>query len=106
MPWLQATALGLGCFLAGLFTDWFLRRLDGSRGDARKALGMGDGALADSISQANETGKVNLRPKVLSILTTAEKSGLWVPPLPMPSLGARVRHSPSVSRKRGHAAQG
>jgi hypothetical protein len=37
--WLRGAALALGCFVAGLWLDWLLRKLDDTRADKRKALG-------------------------------------------------------------------
>ena len=37
--WLRVTALLLFGFVAGLWVDWLLRKLDRSRADERKALG-------------------------------------------------------------------
>src|SRR6516162_7565390 len=40
LPWLGVTALVLAGFVAGLWLDWLLRRLDGSRAEARETLGI------------------------------------------------------------------
>jgi hypothetical protein len=37
--WLRGAVLALGCFVAGLWLDWLLRKLDDTRADKRKALG-------------------------------------------------------------------
>ena len=37
--WLRGAALALGCFVAGLWLDWLLRKLDDTHADKRKALG-------------------------------------------------------------------
>jgi hypothetical protein len=80
VPWVRLTALSLGSFVAGLWLDWLLRQLDGSRTDARKKLGLEMQLLAQSIEGASEIGLVRLRPEVSPILTRARKLGLWVPP--------------------------
>jgi len=76
--WLHLTALSLGCFVAGLWVDWLLRRLDRSRADERKALGtemanLGNelGLLTDPMYQAS--------PRIRSFFATARKLGIWVP---------------------------
>jgi hypothetical protein len=37
--WLRGAALALGCFVAGLWLDWLLCKLDDTHADKRKALG-------------------------------------------------------------------
>jgi hypothetical protein len=37
--WLRGAALALGCFVAGLWLHWLLRKLDNTHADKRKALG-------------------------------------------------------------------
>src|SRR5260370_178515 len=45
--WLRATALILLGFVAGLWLDWLLRKLDGSRAEERQALGTEMVSLGD-----------------------------------------------------------
>ena len=73
--WLRVTALLLGGFVAGLWLDWLLRRVDRSRAEERKALGtemvnrLGD--LKYPMSQT--------RPQIMSCFTAARKLGIWAP---------------------------
>ena len=75
LPWLGVTALVLAGFVAGLWLDWLLRRLDRSRAEERKALGtemvnrLGD--LKYPMSQT--------RPQIMSCFTAARKLGIWAP---------------------------
>jgi hypothetical protein len=81
--WLRAAALSLGCFVAGLWVDWLLRRLDGSRTDERKALGTEMVELGNVLR--SYSGKPRglympaARPRIESCFTTARKLGIWVP---------------------------
>jgi hypothetical protein len=74
--WLRVTALALGCFVAGLWLDWLLRKLDGSRAEERKALG------TDMVNLGRQLRHLKYpvdRPRIMSCFTTATKFGLWVP---------------------------
>ena len=82
--WLRVTALSLGCFVAGLWVDWLLRRLDGSsRTDERKALGAKmlklSNVLRDYSGKPRGLYMPGARPKIVSCFTTARKLGIWVP---------------------------
>jgi hypothetical protein len=74
--WFRLTALSLGCFVAGLWVDWVLRRLDGSRAKERQALGVEMRILAYDLPRL---GLHQLRPQIMSCLITANKLGIWVP---------------------------
>jgi len=50
--WLRITVLVLGGFVAGLWVDWLLRRLDRSRAEARENLGIAMTNLANDIDNA------------------------------------------------------
>ena len=77
-PWLRVTALLLGGFVAGLWVDWFLRKLDGSPADKRKDLGY------EMMSLSHELGNLQhpmdqARARIRSCFATARKLGIWVP---------------------------
>jgi hypothetical protein len=74
--WLRVTALLLGGFVAGLWVDWLLRKLDGSRAKERQALGVEMRILAYDLPRL---GLHQLRPQIMSCLTTARKLGIWTP---------------------------
>ena len=74
--WLRVTALALGCFVAGLWLDWLLRKVDSSRAKEREALGVEMRLLAYELPQL---GPYVLRPQMTSCFTTARKLGIWVP---------------------------
>jgi hypothetical protein len=77
-PWLPITALFLAGFVAGLWLDWLLRKLDGSRAEQREALG-GEmlilnynlGNLKDPMAEA--------RAEIMSCLIAARKLRIWAP---------------------------
>jgi len=76
--WLRLTALSLGCFLAGLWVDWFLRRLDGSRAERRKALGAEMANLGKNIG-LTKYHIDQVSPQIMSYLAAARRLGIWAP---------------------------
>jgi hypothetical protein len=77
-PWLPNTALFLGGLVIGLWLDWLLRILDGSRAEQREALGdemlilnYNLGNLKDPMSEA--------RVEIMSWFITARKFRIWAP---------------------------
>src|SRR5262249_7320490 len=83
--WLRITLLLLVGFVAGLWVDWLLRRLDGSRAKQREALAdervalgtkmvkLGDD-LDDLRSPMQQAGH-----EIRSCFASAKKFGIWVP---------------------------
>ncbi len=86
--WVRVTALGLGSFVAGLWLDWLLRKLDRSRAEARENLGLEMLNLANEIN--NALGLVNrfrlpdFAPRLTSAFIKAKQVGLWTPDVRMP----------------------
>ena len=82
-PWLHVAGWILIGFAAGFWVDWLLRKLDGSRAEHRKALGVEMGILAHDLGATVYPLMVNpmyvARPKMVSCFTTARKFGIWVP---------------------------
>jgi len=76
--WLRTTALILLGFVAGLWLDWLLRKLDGSRAEERQALGTEMVSLGDYL-RFSQLPTHQARPQIMSCLTTAKKLGIWVP---------------------------
>jgi hypothetical protein len=80
--WFRVSAFLLTGFVAGLWVDWLLRKLDGSRADRREALGTEmlslDDRLEDSLRDGRDTIVMD-RPQIMSCLITASKLGIWVP---------------------------
>jgi hypothetical protein len=76
--WLRITALSLGCFVAGLWVQWLLQKLDRSRVDERKALGTEMVNLGDKLSVLTDP-MYPARPQIMSCFTTAKKLGIWEP---------------------------
>jgi hypothetical protein len=78
----------LGGFVAGLWLDWILRRLDRSRAKARENLGIEMMNLAHDID--NALGLVNrfrlpdFSPRLMSAFIKAKQVGLWTPDVRMP----------------------
>jgi hypothetical protein len=66
--WLRVTISLLGGFVAGLWVDVLLRKLDGSRAKERQALGVEMRVLAYELSRL---GPYELRPKITSCFITA-----------------------------------
>jgi hypothetical protein len=86
MPWVRATALGVGCFAAGLWVDWLLRRLDSSRAEVLENLGYEMLSLCGRISDASTRvgfvwpdSMADLRMNLTSIRLTGQRFGVWVP---------------------------
>jgi len=81
--WFRVTALLLVGFAAGLWVDWFLRRLDGSRVDERKKLGTDMVSLGHDLRFLRDPTTPILmqraRPQILSCFTAARKFAIWVP---------------------------
>jgi hypothetical protein len=77
-PWLRFTAFALGGFVAGLWLDWLLRKLDDTRADERKALGIEMLLLARQLADIRYPMH-EARPRIRSRFATATKLGLWVP---------------------------
>ena len=80
--WFRITASMLVAFVAGLWVDWLLRRLDGSRADERKALGTEMCNLGYDLRFIRDPTPILMqraRPQILSCFTTARKFGIWVP---------------------------
>jgi hypothetical protein len=76
--WVRFTALALLCFVAGLWLDWLLRKVDDSRTDERKALGIKMLNLADNLRSMNYRTSQAL-PQIMSYFAAARKLGVWVP---------------------------
>jgi hypothetical protein len=86
--WLRVTALLLGGFVAGLWVDWFVRKVDGSRAEARKKLGAEMGRLCFEINQEVKLlGRTGVWPaslhrygaRLMSISIKAKEFCLWAP---------------------------
>jgi hypothetical protein len=75
--WFRITASMLVGFVAGLWVDWLLRKLDGSRAKQREALGTEMRTLGHDLGRAHPMYKA--RPRIVSCFTTARKLGIWVP---------------------------
>src|SRR5437660_1331023 len=78
LPWLRATALGLGGFVAGLWLDWLLRKMDGSRAKARGNLGFEMRNLAHDIERERQNLHFDwtwLRPNLISTFLKAKNFG-------------------------------
>ncbi len=75
--WFRVTALLLVGFVAGLWLDWLLRKLDRSRAEKRKALGTEMVFLGHELRKLVDPNEV--RPKIMSRFATARKLGIWVP---------------------------
>jgi hypothetical protein len=76
--WLRYTAFFFGGLVAGLWLDWFLRKLDSSRTEEIKALGSEMIDLANNLSRVTnptDRGSGQLRPCFI----TAGKLGIWAP---------------------------
>jgi hypothetical protein len=71
--WLRITVSLLVGFVAGLWVDWLLRRLDGSRAKQREALGTEMRILGHDLNL------FGARPQITSCFIAARKLGLWVP---------------------------
>lgn len=82
-PWLRVAGWILVAFVAGLWVDWLLRRLDGSRAKERKELGHDMLTLARNLgdfARRIDGNPMNaFRPQITSCFTTAEKLGMQIP---------------------------
>jgi len=81
--WFRAAALAVGCFVAGFCLGWFLRGLDRSRAEKRKALGyemlkLGRN-LGDYFGRIDGDPMNAFRPQIMSCFTTAKRLGMWTP---------------------------
>lgn len=74
--WLRVTALVLGGFVAGLWLDWLLRRLDRTRSTARKDLGIEMQDLAGKLANGLTAPYYA---ELLSIFLKVGKLGVWTP---------------------------
>ena len=81
MPWLRVTALVLGGFVAGLWVDWLLRKLDRSRNAAREKIGSEMQELANKLESASASaqGFPPYYPELMSLLLKVLKHGIWTP---------------------------
>jgi len=77
-PWVRVSVLTVGAFVAGLWLDWLLRRLDGFRAERREALGTEMVSLGDYL-RFSQLPTYQARPQITSCFTTAKKFGIWVP---------------------------
>ena len=81
--WFRLTALSLGCFVAGLWVDWLLWRLDRSRVEERRALGIEMLTLGRNLGHF--VGRINADPmsafrqQITSCLAKVKRFGMWVP---------------------------
>jgi hypothetical protein len=81
--WLRVTALVLGGFVAGLWLDWLLRRLDRFRAETRENLGIEMTILAHDIDNALALSArfpiQDFSPRLMSAFIKARQVGLWTP---------------------------
>jgi hypothetical protein len=79
--WLRVTALLLIGFVAGLWLDWLLRRLDLTRNAAREKIGIEMQDLATKLENAAPpaTGLPPYYAELISLLLKVGKHGIWVP---------------------------
>jgi hypothetical protein len=86
--WLRITVLVLAGFVAGLWLDWLLRRLDRSRAEARENLGIEMTNLANDIDNAlalvDRFRLPDFSPRLISAFIKAKQVGLWTPDVGMP----------------------
>jgi hypothetical protein len=76
--WLRYAAFFLGGLVAGLWLEWFLRKLDSSGIEEINALGSGMIDLADNLSRmTNPTDRGGSQLRLYFI--TARKLGIWAP---------------------------
>src|SRR5262249_26471462 len=76
--WLRLTALSLGCFVAGLWVDWLLRKLDGSRAKERKKLGAEMVELGNRLRDMKYPTDI-VRPQIMSYFAAVRRVGIWAP---------------------------
>jgi len=87
ISWLRTTMLAFGCFAAGMWLDWLLRKLDRSRAEARENLGLEMLNLANDIDNALTLVRFRLQdfsPRLISAFIKAKQKGLWTPDVRMP----------------------
>jgi hypothetical protein len=81
--WVHVAAWILVGFVAGLWVDWLLRKLDGSRAEKRKGLGYDMLKLARNLgdfARRIDGNPMNaFRPQITSCLTRARKLGMCIP---------------------------
>jgi hypothetical protein len=77
--WLRLTALSLGCFVAGLWVDWLLRRLDRSRAKERKELGDEMAYLGNYLGQIKFPFDTKDIARIMSCFSSANNLGIWAP---------------------------
>jgi hypothetical protein len=75
--WLRITALILVGLMAGLWLDWFLRRLDDSRADEGKVFGGEMANFGETLVLIKDPRKHSGR--IRSYFTSARKFGIWAP---------------------------
>jgi hypothetical protein len=109
--WLRVTALVLAGFVAGLWLDWLLRKLDGSRAKAREHLGTEMMDLARNINKAlaRHSDLQGFSPRLMSAFIKAKQLGLWAPTefqstgSNIPTLMGYLRHVGTLLRDRHFA---
>jgi hypothetical protein len=77
--WVQVGALILLGLAAGLWLDWFLRKVDGSRATERKVLGAEMAKLGNFLVQVWDPNFKEYTARISSIFTSATKFGIWAP---------------------------
>ena len=75
--WFRPTALFLIGLVIGLWLDWLLRKLDGSRADQRAALGNDMLIWEHELEYLKDPSKANV--KIMSCFITAKKLGILAP---------------------------
>jgi hypothetical protein len=75
--WLRITALILLGFVAGLWVDWLLRKLDKTRDDERKVLGGEMANFGETLALIKDLRQHT--PKIISYFISARKFGIWAP---------------------------
>jgi hypothetical protein len=76
-PWVHAVAWIFVAFVAGLWVDWLLRKLDGSYANSRKIFGAEMVNLGNYLEQLKSPMEESAR--IRSCFATARRLGLWVP---------------------------
>jgi hypothetical protein len=84
VPWVRAIVLVSTGYVAGLWTDYLLRRVDGSRAQARKNLGLEMRALAGDVGRLQSqitdfTWPGHYTPRLVSLSLKAKSMGMWFP---------------------------
>ena len=81
-PWLQVAGWIFVGLAAGVWLDWLLRKLDGSRADRRKNLGYEMLKLHDDFDELGNALRDPMRAKateIRSCFVSAKKIGMWAP---------------------------